>query len=233
MATATTNWATGRTDLSAKIGAIGTLLLQDLPHDVGSREHALLERMLRYAAEAEQRLADQQQLIAQLENLSCTDALTGLLNRRGFENHLKLALARARRYGERGVIVYGDLDDFKGVNDTHGHPAGDELLKRAAQTLKGAVRDTDLVGRLGGDEFAVALVNTGWQDGARRVRTLHRLLEGTGIVWRGHDIPLRISLGAEPYGPEDTVDDLIHRADMAMYYNKRRRHASGVPSAAE
>jgi diguanylate cyclase (GGDEF)-like protein len=233
MAMATTNRMTEGPDLFAKIGTISSELLKDLPHDGNSREHALLERALRYAAEAEQRLADQMQRIAQLESLSSTDALTGLLNRRGFETHLDLALARARRYGETGVVVYCDLDDFKGVNDRHGHVAGDELLKRAAAALKNAVRDTDLVGRLGGDEFAVVLVNTAWQDGARRIRTLQWLLDGAGVVYRGHDIPLRISLGVEPYGPQDTVIDLIYRADMAMYYNKRRKHVPAVFTAAE
>lgn len=220
-------------ELSARIGAITNQLLADLPHDIGGREQALVERALRYAAEAEQRMADQNERIAQLENLSSTDGLTGLLNRRGFENLLSRALARAQRYGEIGAIAYLDLDDFKSINDANGHTAGDEILRTVARTLIGAVRQTDVIGRLGGDEFAVVLVNTGWQDAAKRARTLGWRLNATGIVHRGHDIPLRVSIGVEPYGAEDSVADLIHRADMAMYYAKRRRQAGVLHTAAE
>lgn len=229
----TTHEPDGTPGLPATIGAITSLLLKDLPSDLGDREQMLLERALRYAADAEQRLADQMQRITQLESLSATDPLTGLLNRRGFESHLALALARARRYGEAGAIIYCDLDHFKDVNDALGHPAGDEVLKGAARELRSSVRESDVVGRLGGDEFAVVLVNTTWPDAAKRARTLDWALNASGIVYRGCDIPLQVSVGIEPYGPQDTVDDLIYRADMAMYYAKRRKHARAVPIAAE
>ncbi|MEE8333453.1 MAG: GGDEF domain-containing protein [Alphaproteobacteria bacterium] len=217
----------------AQFGTLSHQLLRDLPTDITEREQILVERALRYAAETEQRLADQRQRIVTLENLSSTDALTGLLNRRGFEHHLFLMLARARRYGETGVLAIADLDGFKSINDTHGHCAGDALLRCAADTLQGAVRESDVVARLGGDEFAALLVNTSWKGGQSRLRTLQWLCDSTGIVHKGHDIPLRTSLGAEPYGPHDTVEDLLHRADMAMYYDKRRKQTDIVRSAAE
>lgn len=220
------------TALLARIGAIADHLLKELPQGARPEELTILERALRYAAEAEQRMADQRQRIAELENLSFTDPLTGLPNRRGFEAQLNQALARARRYGETGVIAFCDLDNLKEVNDSFGHCAGDSLIKCAAHTLVGAVREIDGVGRLGGDEFSVLLVNTGWKDGVRRMRTLQWALDGTGTVHRGRDIPLRVSMGYEPYGPDDTVSDLIHRADMAMYYNKRRRQAGALQTAA-
>lgn len=233
MARMNENELTASPELSAKIGTITNQLLRNLPDDIDGREQALIERALRYAAEAEQRMADQRQRIVQLENLSSTDPLTGLLNRRGFENHLSLTLARARRYGETGAIAHLDLDDFKSVNDSYGHAAGDEVLKAVARALTGAVRQTDIVGRLGGDEFAVVLVNTVWRDAAKRARTLRWRLNATGTVYRGHDIPLQVSIGIEPYGAEDVVADLIHRADMAMYYVKRHRQVGIVNSAAE
>ncbi len=216
-----------------RLGTLSHQLLRDLPTDNSEREQILVERALRYAAETEQRLADQRQRIVTLENLSSTDALTGLLNRRGFEHHLFLMLARARRYGETGVLAIADLDGFKAINDSYGHGAGDALLRCAAETLQDAVRESDVVARLGGDEFATLLVNTNWKGGQSRLRTLQWLCDSAGIVHRGHDIPLRISLGAEPYGPHDTVEDLLHRADMAMYYDKRRKQSGMVQSAAE
>lgn len=214
-------------------GALSHRLLQDLPVDATDREEMLVARALRYAAETEQRLARQRERISALENLSTTDALTGLFNRRGFEHHMDLMLARSRRYGETGVLAIADLDGFKAVNDSYGHSVGDALLRCAADTLRGAVRESDIAARLGGDEFAVLLVNTGWKDAQNRLRTLQWRCDTAGIVHRGHDIPLTLSLGAEPYGPNDLADDVLHRADMAMYYEKRRRQSGIVYSAAE
>ena len=221
--------------LLARMGAITNEFLEDLPHGQEQREQTLLERALRYAAEIEQQMAAQRERIAELENLSYTDAMTALLNRRGFESQLHMTLARSRRYGETGIIAYCDLDNLKQVNDTLGHTAGDDLVKCAAATLGGAVRDLDIVGRLGGDEFAIVLINTNWKNGARRMRTIQWRLDSAGIVHRGNDAPLQVSMGIEPYGPQDSVEDLIHRADMAMYYNKRRKQAchSEAHAAAE
>ena len=219
--------------LMARLGAITNQLLKDLPQDGENREQTLLERALRYAAETEQRMADQQERIAELENLSLTEPMTGLFNRRGFENQLNVALARSRRYGEIGLISYCDLDNLKEVNDTLGHAAGDALLKCAGHTLASSVRETDCVGRLGGDEFGVLLINSGWKDAVRRMRTLQWVLDSAGTVYKGKDIPLKVSMGLEPYGPDDSAADLIHRADMAMYYNKRRKQSGTVRTAAE
>jgi diguanylate cyclase (GGDEF)-like protein len=217
----------------AKVGAIAHLLQHDLPEDGTERQQTLLERALVYAAETEQRMADQTDRIAQLENLSFHDPLTGLLNRRGFLNHMAKVLARARRYGEVGLVVYCDLDDFKRVNDKYGHAVGDELLRNTAKTLNSGVREIDLVGRLGGDEFAAVLVDANWKDGSKRVSTLQWMLEEIGVTHHGQKITAHASLGAEPYGAHDNALDLIRRADMAMYYNKRRRHIGLMQSAAE
>ena len=219
--------------LLARMGAITNEFLEDLPHGQEQREQTLLERALRYAAEIEQQMAAQRERIAELENLSYTDAMTALLNRRGFESQLHMTLARSRRYGETGIIAYCDLDNLKDVNDSFGHSVGDELVKSAAHSLANSVREIDTVGRLGGDEFGVLLTNTGWKDGVRRMRTLQWVLDCAGTSHQNTEIPLMVSIGFEPYGPQDTVEDLIHRADMAMYYNKRRRQAGFLKSASE
>ena len=220
-------------DVMAKIGAIAQQLFKDLPDDGDERQKTVLERALLYAAETEQLMASQMERIALLENLSFNDPLTGLLNRRGFIDHLGMTLGRARRYGEVGVIAYCDLDDFKSVNDTYGHAAGDDVLKCTARTLGMSVREIDVVGRLGGDEFAVVLVNATWKDGLKRLRTLQWHLDNADVAFLGDRIPLRASLGAEPYGPNDTEDELIRRADMAMYYNKRSKASGQIQTAAE
>ncbi len=223
-------------DLSATIDLIADRLLCDVPPDDSddeTRQQVLLERALIYAARIERQLADQDQRIAYLQDLSRTDDLTGLLNRRGFMDQFRRALAFSRRYGHEGLLLYCDLDGFKSVNDAYGHAAGDALLQLTGKTLADAVRDCDVVGRLGGDEFAVVLVQTSWRDGLKRAQTIQWRLEQTALDFDGHAIPLRVSIGYEAYGPADAIDDLMCRADMAMYYYKRRKHTPLAQEAAE
>lgn len=181
------------------------------------------DRAIAAAAEAEARLAEQLGRIVELERLALTDELTGLLNRRGFHREMTHALANARRYDEKGVLVYVDLDGFKPINDTYGHAAGDEVLKRVARLLLDNVRDTDAVGRMGGDEFAVLLARSSWEDGLRRAEAIDRVLNNAFIGWEGRMIAIRASLGIQVYGNTDDGRDLLERADEDMYKSKRLR----------
>lgn len=221
-------------DLMTRVNLIANRLLKDLPEDSKSgQEHALLERVLLYAAEAEQKLADREEHISYLQDLSLTDELTGLFNRRGFIDNFSRALAGAKRYGHEGMLLYCDLDDFKSVNDHFGHPAGDAMLRHAATILRDSVREIDIVGRLGGDEFAVALIQSSWRNGTKRARTIQYRLESVQFNFENTVIPMRVSIGCEPFGPDDLIDDLIGRADMAMYSIKRRRADVAHQMAAE
>ncbi|MEO5335928.1 MAG: GGDEF domain-containing protein [Magnetospirillum sp. WYHS-4] len=187
----------------------------------------LADRALASAAEAEARLAEQMSRIVELERLALTDELTGILNRRGFQRELTHALAAARRYDEKGVLVYVDLDGFKPINDTYGHAAGDEVLRRVARILQDNVRDTDAVGRMGGDEFAVLLARSSWEDGLRRAEALDRALNNAFIGWEGRMIAIRASLGIQVYGNQDEDQALLERADEDMYKSKRLRSEIG------
>lgn len=187
-------------------------------------EHGnVVEQALISAMEAERRLAEQMERLAYLEHLAVTDELTGLLNRRGFQASLKQALALARRYDENGVLVYVDLDGFKPINDTYGHAAGDEVLRRVGRALVDNVRETDSVGRMGGDEFAVLLARTSWDDGLSRAEILDNVLNDTFVSWEGRMIAVRASLGIQVYGAHDEGDELLSRADDDMYKTKRMR----------
>jgi diguanylate cyclase (GGDEF)-like protein len=198
-----------------------------------ARPLPLVEETLRAAAEVESYVAAQSARIAYLENLTLTDELTGLCNRRGFFGHLHRTLASANRYGDQGVFVLCDLDRFKAVNDTYGHHVGDEVLRHAAQVLKEHVRETDLVARLGGDEFAVLMVQTSRRDGFKRAQMLDRVLNTTVMDHENQKIPLAASFGVETFGPNDEETNLIARADMAMYVNKRRKASTALSNAAE
>jgi diguanylate cyclase (GGDEF)-like protein len=170
---------------------------------------------------AETQLAECLEGISVLEQLAITDELTSILNRRGFLGEFHRALSSASRYNEQGVLVYIDLDDFKPVNDTFGHAAGDEVLRQVTAILLESVRGTDVVARLGGDEFAVLLTRTKWEDSIMRIEQFDRSLNKALVIWEDRLICLSASIGVQIYGPEDQGDDLLNRADTAMYEAKK------------
>ena len=205
--------------------------LERPPHvDDGTLRDAA-EEALTAAIDAERRLAEQDKRVEVLERLARTDELTALLNRRGFHAELRRAVSAAGRYDERGVLIYVDLDGFKPINDTYGHAAGDEVLRRVADTLRDHIRDTDSVGRMGGDEFCVLLTRTSWKDGLAKAKDLERSLNNTFVGWRGRMIAVRASLGVHAYGSKDDSADLLDRVDDAMYATKRLRAGARQASA--
>lgn len=222
-------------DSATPLGVIGAQLSSCIDGDertLDSAQRLMIINALSAVNDAQQLINRQKKRIELLEGLSATDELTCLANRRGFMDQLGRLLASARRNGDIGIVVYCDLDNFKQVNDRYGHSAGDEVLRQTADVLRAAVRDIDVVARLGGDEFAIVMVQTTWRDGARRVRTLQRHLDQATVEVRGVGIPIQASLGIEPYGPTDRAEDLLCRADMAMYCNKRRKQSEFVRAAA-
>ncbi len=223
----------------ADIGLLADRLIRHCPPQTKTlspkarRVAPLFEQAIAAAAKVEERIAEQKARIAYLETLSQTDELTGLLNRRGFHEHLRRTLANARRYGDSGVLVFCDLDNFKAVNDNYGHMVGDEVLRAIAATIKDNVRETDAVARLGGDEFAVLMTQTNWRNGYKRAQILNRAINRQSIVIKRKPIAVQVSFGVEPFGPDDEEANLIARADMAMYCNKRKKASVSFVHAAE
>jgi diguanylate cyclase (GGDEF)-like protein len=188
-----------------------------------SRLLRLLVRALNRVAETEQKMQEKDRIIEQLRSMALTDCLTGLINRRGFEDQVKRAVAAAQRFDERGVLVYLDLDDFKSINDDIGHDAGDATLRYVAEFLRNSVRQTDVVARLGGDEFAILMSQTNHGEGEKRTRTLQTLLNNSHFTFEGHLISLSASMGIAPFVAGCEARALIRRADAAMYADKARR----------
>lgn len=169
-----------------------------------------------------------QALIVSLDVLARTDALTGLLNRRGFEEQLAGEIERSNRYGHEMAVLIGDLDGFKQLNDEHGHGAGDIALRRVAEVITATLRDSDRAARLGGDEFVVIAPETG----ASAARTLaRRLARAIALEFAGAPLPLTISVGVAALpGDGRTFDELYRASDKALYQAKGRAAVAAAAS---
>lgn len=157
-----------------------------------------------------------------LERLTRNDGLTGLFNRNTFTELAKRELHRAQRQGTATAILLLDLDHFKNINDTWGHPAGDAVLKMVASTAGRTVRSTDLVGRLGGEEFIVLLPSTSVEAARRLAEKLRNQLQSTPTLWEKTRIPATASIGVAGTTANDNLDfDTLYReADKALYVAK-------------
>jgi diguanylate cyclase (GGDEF)-like protein len=161
-------------------------------------------------------------LNGQLSELASTDALTGCANRREFLEKLAHEMARAARYGSTLSGIALDLDHFKAINDAHGHGAGDEALKHFAALAQPLLRTQDTLGRIGGEEFAILLPDTNEAGAVILAERLREQIERTAVQYGGHAIPMTVSAGvAERRPAADTPEDLLRRADEALYAAKR------------
>lgn len=157
--------------------------------------------------------------VAQLRELARVDDLTGVLNRRAFFERLGEELERSSRYDAPITLVLCDLDEFKAINDAHGHPAGDEALRRFTQVLAANVRSSDVVGRIGGDEFALILVGTDQEEVGRIIERVRTTLATTPIGETG----VRASFGtARSLTDGTTRGELVAAADRRLYEDKGR-----------
>ena len=158
----------------------------------------------------------------EIYRLVTTDGLTGLANRRAFEEAIAREFSRSSRYARPMSLLMIDVDHFKRVNDVHGHLAGDAALRQVGATLRGSIRRDDLAGRLGGEEFAVLLPEIDLPDAVRVAEKLRAIVRDRRVVFEGAVIPLTISVGVATRGPGDRQPaDLVRRADEALYAAKR------------
>jgi diguanylate cyclase (GGDEF)-like protein len=147
-----------------------------------------------------------------------TDALTGVLNRMGFNDAISRELGRARRYQQPLSVAIADIDHFKRVNDEFGHPVGDQVLVRTAKLLSSCVRDSDTVARWGGEEFALIAPMTTEEGAARLAEKLRSIMAATHL---GPKEAVTASFGVAEMRPDDTVETLLQRADAALYRAKQ------------
>lgn len=177
----------------------------------------LLAQLLGSILAADLAAVEQLRLLELMRTDCMTDSLTGLYNRRAWEQTIELEEARARRYGTPYCIFIADLDGLKQINDTQGHEEGDLLLKRAAQCLKTAVRKCDLIARLGGDEFGVLAIDCARESSIDLLDRLRETFANANI---------EVSIGMAMRDPIGGILEALRVADLNMYRNKRYRKNS-------
>ncbi|MDX2493374.1 MAG: GGDEF domain-containing protein [Desulfuromusa sp.] len=201
-------------------------MLQEANEELGrlnlSYEQLVIE--LKEAKEKSDRLANElKDANLRLKDLAYTDALTGLYNHRYFQDNLSSELSRASRYNSSLSLIIFDIDHFKRVNDTYGHPAGDQVLKEISKAVKKTVRPSDIVARYGGEEFAVILPETDITGVKVFAGRLRRCVEGVITAADEQQIMVTISVGGttfSPEQPETSKDTLIQTADRGLYMSK-------------
>jgi diguanylate cyclase (GGDEF)-like protein len=161
-------------------------------------------------------LQDNRRLQVELEHVATTDALTGIANRRFFEETLAREIKRAQRYGRQLTLLMIDLNNFKNYNDRHGRPMGDQLLRDCAHLMKALIRASDLVARYGGDEFVVLLPEITARQGKSVADKLRKIKIGS----LASKEEIAISIGCAAYKKEMTADALIELAEKDMQKQK-------------
>ena len=163
-----------------------------------------------------------EQLMAELDEAARTDRLTGLANRRGLEEDYRREAARSERTGDPIALVLIDLNRFKDINDVYGHAAGDHALIDIAERMRSVLRATDVAARIGGDEFLLLLPNAG----AQTATTVGLRLAESAAARGDGSMPIGLSFGvATSETGTERLDDMMRRADKALYASKRARHA--------
>ncbi len=149
-----------------------------------------------------------------------SDPLTGLPNRRALDGVLSREIARARRHKTQLCVALLDIDHFKKINDTHGHDIGDRALQHLADTIRAAVRETDVLARLGGEEFVLVLPDTPLVGAEFTMNRLLRTAQGTPLVVNDKQVVVAFSAGLAQWQGDESAEQIVKRADTAMYQAK-------------
>ena len=201
--------------------------------DRSARERLELEALRRdLELRVEERTLELQEANRRLDEASRTDALTGLPNRREFIAVSAAEQQRSQRTRRPFSIVIGDLDNFKNVNDRFGHAAGDTVLRRVADTIRGSLRAQDFVARWGGEEFIFLLPETDQAGAATAAEAIRLAVAGVRVLLESTSVTVTLSLGAAEHRPSRTLDETLALADRALYRAKeegRDRVVVGEP----
>ncbi len=204
--------------LGEETDGLGVLLLYPAP---GGSFDRRAQEMAHWLASQASIALENERLHRTVKQQAVTDELTQLANRRRFTETLATEVRRAERFGDPLALVLTDIDDFKAINDQHGHAVGDRVLRRFADVLRQNVRDFDLPVRYGGEEFAILLPETGLDGGERLARRLQTALARLRVPEiRSDRAPVTASFGVASFPAAGSAEELLAEADRALYKAK-------------
>lgn len=214
----TANWMDGIDVNLSNQGHAGLNLRQAARQNALTAEIERLQYMVRTQAD----------VIRDLEKCATEDGLTGLLNRRGWDEALDKAYGAYTRYGRDAAVMILDMNYFKQINDTYGHSVGDAALQAVAATLVEYTRISDVLARAGGDEFSVILDENESEAAHMKAAHLQNILNGITLDYGDELIKLNVSIGVATFGESDDLQATLDKADTRMYAVKAQVHAKDV-----
>jgi len=207
-------------NLLYEINAVSTIVILAYLSFIYSRAASLSEERIRRSS-------------IELEIMAATDPLTNLLNRRAMHDELESEVGRYLVSGRPFVLALGDIDNFKSINDQYGHLNGDIVLKKIAGLLTLNFRKGDLVSRWGGEEFLILLVGANAKEAEIATEKVRQIIEETEIKLADVSNNITITFGLCEYGPGMTIDECLHRADLALYQGKAHGKNKSVSTTVE
>ena len=194
---------------------------QDMTPAVNLAVSALLEKL----DDMNRELSRTKESLSEIERLVDVDCVAPIPNRRAFMRRLAWAITMHQRYGHPSTILYFDINDFKQINDTYGHAAGDIAIRHISQLLSATMRESDFLARMGGDEFAVIMYYASEDAAKKRGAKIAEKLEKTPFVFNGKHLHITTAYGYYSIHGGDDAESALASADMSMYVDKRRAKA--------
>lgn len=194
---------------------------EEITPAVGFAISALLEKV----DDLNRELSRTKENLAEIERLVDVDCVAPIPNRRAFMRRLAWAIAMHERYNHPSAILYFDINDFKNINDTMGHAAGDLAIRHVSQMLSSTLRESDFIARIGGDEFAIIMYYANEEAAKRRGKKISEKLASTPFVFNGTPLTLSAAYGYYSVRQGDDAEGALAAADMSMYVDKRRGKA--------
>ncbi len=221
--TVTSNVSLIKSILVTKIENINTHITDKRDQDMSKLKDTekTLEDMSARLTEIKEEADELRKRSQEIEVESITDALTGIYNRKGYDDKMSETLAHVKRYGIKSSLIVCDIDFFKKINDNFGHKVGDLALIKLATLLKDRLRTNDFIARFGGEEFVVILPHTDIEGAAKAGLGLREYIDNAVFSYKGKEVPLTISIGVSEFTKDDDNSSVFERADHALYLAKK------------